>query len=427
MEVNIAVLASLLVLLSQLRVLLHRRQLTNALLIRRRYLLRAARRRNRFNIGLVRLYLHLLTVAATGIGFDREVLHRSVWVIQRTNAVWDEMILTLTNERWRHHFRINKDTFQFVCDSLRPILQRNRTRFRRPITVEKRVAIALWRMATNVEFRTLSTLFGVGRSTACKITHEVASALRTVFEQEYLQFPEGDALMDIVHGFETRWGFPQVAGAIDGSHIPILAPVDFPNDYYNRKGHHSIVLQAVVDYRYRFTDVFIGWPGSVHDARILSNSDIFMRGQEGTLFPERNRNINGVEVPIMLLGDAAYPLLPWLMKGFSDAGQLTREQQEFNYRLSRARMVVECAFGRLKARWRCLLKRNDSDISKIPTLVFACCILHNICEEMGDPINPVWLEEHEAVGRVAFAANNNRHPGGEAIRRTLVQYFADGH
>lgn len=46
----------------------------------------------------------------------------------------------------------------------------------------------------------------------------------------------------------------------------------------------------------------------------------------------------------MIIGDPAYPLLPWSMKRFSDNGYLTSDQTKFNYRLSGARMVEEGAF-----------------------------------------------------------------------------------
>ena len=39
-------------------------------------------------------------------------------------------------------------------------------------------------------------------------------------------------------------GFPQVTGAIDGTHIPVVCPKDSPSDYYNRKG-----MQALVDFQ----------------------------------------------------------------------------------------------------------------------------------------------------------------------------------
>ena len=72
--------------------------------------------------------------------------------------------------------------------------------------------------------------------------------------------------------------------------------------------------------------------------------------EEGELFPNQTVDIEGVQMPIVLLGDPAYPLMSWLLKHFSDNERLTREQHTFNYWLSKARMVVENAFGRLKGR-----------------------------------------------------------------------------
>ena len=69
-------------------------------------------------------------------------------------------------------------------------------------------------------------------------------------------------------------GYLQCGGAIDGSHIPIIAPQQFHMDFFNCKGWHSIILQCVVDGKYCFMDITVGWPGSVHDVRVFSNSYI---------------------------------------------------------------------------------------------------------------------------------------------------------
>ena len=205
-------------------------------------------------------------------------------------------------------------------------------------------------------------------------------------------FPSGEQLDSIVDGFLTKWGVPQCVGAIDGCHIPIAAPVNNHTDYYNRKGWYSMILQGVADANYRFLDVCIGWPGSVHDARVFAHSNLYKKITEEELLPSKPLRVNGVDVPLFLIGDSAYPLNTWLMKPFPHNGVLTTEQKTFNYRLCRARIVVENAYGCLKARWRRLMKRNDMHVRNIPNVVAAACILHNMCEVHGDAINDAWLE-----------------------------------
>ena len=98
----------------------------------------------------------------------------------------------------------------------------------------------------------------------------------------------------------------------------------------------------------------------MHDARVLANSPLYGFGQSGTLFPpDKTEVINGVRIPVVIIGDATYPLLEWLMKPYADNGRLSPSQRAFNNNLSSTRMAKEIAFGRLKGRWRILLKRLD--------------------------------------------------------------------
>ncbi|XP_075053822.1 uncharacterized protein LOC142139861 [Mixophyes fleayi] len=233
-------------------------------------------------------------------------------------------------------------------------LSRKATNFGKPIPPCRCLSIVLWWYATPGEYRTISCLFGVGISTVCTLVHEVTTALLEALYHRFISLPQGQRLDDTIARFLKR-GFPQCAGAIDGTHIPIIAPTDNHADYYNRKGWHSIILQAVVDHNYCFTDVFIGWPGHSHDARVLANSDLYQiaeERQDGWLFPrEKSTFVDGVEIPVHIIGDAAYPLRRWLMKGFTQQHHLSQEQIRFTHTLSSARMVVENAFGRLKGLW----------------------------------------------------------------------------
>lgn len=303
------------------------------------------------------------------------------------------MLQTFSPADWIENFRISHETFNYLCQQLRPVIEKLNTRLRCSLSVEKRVGVTLWYLATPMEFRSIEHLFGIARCTACVIVHDTCKAIVEVLMKLYIVFPEGERISDTVDGFLKTWGIPQCCGAVDGSHIPISAPVMNHTDYYNRKGFYSVVVQAVVDYRYRFMNVYTGWPGSVHDARVFAHSTLYNLGTSNKLSPNTTKVIEGTEVPLYIVGDSAYPLLTWLMKPFPHNSYLSQEQRQYNYRISRARIVVENCFGRLKARWHRLLKRLDADVDHIPNIITASCVLHNICEVHGETFMNSWMDD----------------------------------
>lgn len=113
-----------------------------------------------------------------------------------------------------------------------------------------------------------------------------------------------------------------------------------------------------------------------HDARVFRNSELYHKGMQGNLLTS-TRNISDAEVPV-ILGEPAYPLVPWLMKP-NPGHALSRQRTTFNFKHSSTRMATEIAFGRLNGRWRWPLKRLDNRLVNIPTIVEAC-VLHNFCE-----------------------------------------------
>jgi len=170
--------------------------------------------------------------------------------------------------------------------------------------------------------------------------------------------------------------------------------------YYNCKGWYSIITQAVVDHNGLFTDLCIGWPGSIHGTRVFSNSTLYSKINNGELLCGDVLRVRGGSIPVYLIGDSAYPLSSWLMKPFPHNSALLQQQQQqknYNYWISRGRVVDEMAFGRLKARWRRLSKKIDMFVGNVPNVILACCILHNICEVHGDVFNDEWMEELELM------------------------------
>ena len=114
-------------------------------------------------------------------------------------------------------------------------MAKRNTRFRAAVPIEKRVAIGLWRLGTGESYRSTSITFGVGKCTALNIAHEFIRALFHVRE-DYICFPSnGRELGNVMNKFELKYGLPQVAGVIDGSHVKIKAPQEDHEVYYNRK------------------------------------------------------------------------------------------------------------------------------------------------------------------------------------------------
>ena len=91
------------------------------------------------------------------------------------------------------------------------------------------------------------------------------------------------------------------------------------------------------------------WPGKVHDARVFSNSSLYLKGEEGGLLLDWKKYFGGKDVPLCILCDPAYPILLifWLIKVYLERHLMPQKQK---YLLSRARMMVENALGRSKGR-----------------------------------------------------------------------------
>ncbi|GFT13150.1 transposon Tf2-6 polyprotein [Trichonephila clavipes] len=142
---------------------------------------------------------------------------------------------------------------------------------RKPIPVERRVAVTLVKLGSSGELRTVANLFGIAR---CIIVREVCTALCNTFK---ITFPTQRDLDAIATECFDRLALPGCCGALDGCHIPIKAPSLNIKDYFCRKQFHSLILQAVVDGNSHFMNINVGWLGSVHDARVFRNSVIFSR------------------------------------------------------------------------------------------------------------------------------------------------------
>ena len=145
-------------------------------------------------------------------------------------------------------------------------------------------------------------------------------------------------------------------------------------------------MMGLVTSNYWFIWGTCRFPGNSHDTIIFQSTKLWSDIRESEFLPHIAKDIGGVTVPAIVLGDSAFPFQTWLMKSFSNA-VLTPKKRYFNYRLSRARMVTEGCYGQMKGRWRVTLRRNESSKEEVKTTTLACMVLHNICIDRGETLS----------------------------------------
>ena len=359
---------------------------------------------------------------------------RSRWVNSgRTDLWWQNMINGVSPDGdWKRNFRMSREEFLELCEELRPHISPciNSPNYL-TLSLEKKVAVALYYLKDTGSIWMTANTFGIHQCTVSKVILQFCNAVTTHLGPKYLHLPRTvDEMQTTVAEFETKFGMTQAFGCVDGTHVPIRRPIINSQDYFNYKQFYSISAQAICDAKGLFLDVDCRWPGSVHDAKVFSNSLVNNKLKTGHLVKTFNHLLPGYnKIPNYLIGDPAYPLTPNCMKEF----QSCKNDAEviFNNMLRSARNPIECAFGRLKARWSILTRKMDLKLEIIPKVILTCFILHNFCELHNSPIDEDIVKsqisrnmaEETAHQNVPDPVYSSTTGEGETVRDTLVQYI----
>ncbi|KAJ4425591.1 hypothetical protein ANN_27787 [Periplaneta americana] len=275
---------------------------------------------------------------------------------------------------YKNFLRMSAADFDNLLEKVAPLIERKDTLMRRAIPPAERLVVTLRYLATGDSYKSLMYLFRITANTISQIIPEVCRAIYDVPKKEHLKAEWTEVAVE----FEKKWNFPNCIGAIDGTHANVEAPANGGSLYFNYKHTHSIILMALVDANYRFTYINVGAPGRDSDGGVYQNCSLSSALENNTVNIPRAKPLPGRNKPVsyVVVAEDAFALKSYIMKPFANRNQSVSERI-FNYRLSRARRIVENAFGLISARFRCLRKTIELSPKTVERIVCAAWVLHN--------------------------------------------------
>lgn len=307
------------------------------------------------------------------------------WIRRRPElGLYDRLMVELRNEdpqAFKNFMRMPPEMFDEVVARLTPVLTKKTTRWRAPLEPGLKVALTLRHLASGAKYRDMQYGWRVPHNTISLVVREVCAAIVDVYREELLKQPQSEEdWQEITDNWFRRWNFPHVIGAIDGKHVACRAPANSGSEYYNYKGFFSVILLAVVTSDYKFIWIDVSGKGSTSDAHLYNASALKegLQNNDFVGFP-KPAPIPGDSQPIpyFLVGDDAFALRTYMMKPYGNK-EMTRKQRIFNYRLSRARRVVENSFGILANRFQVLLSTMMHEPDTVRLIIKTCVLLHNL-------------------------------------------------
>ena len=344
----------------------------------------------------------------------------------------------------RATLRMPVDVYRMLLAKVKPLITKKHTKYRKPIAPQVRLAVTLRFLSLGDGFRSLSQQFRIGLSTCREIVRETCQAIVIALQDLYLYTPTTqEEWLAIAQNFEAKWQFPHALGALDGKHIRICQPPRSGSYYYNYKGYYSIVLLAIANGDYEFIYVDLGAEGRSSDGGTWRNCTFHkhLYDKNNPLNIPPPARLPGINrpIPYMLVADDAFRMTPNLMKPFAGT-HLTRQQDIFNYRLSRCRRIIENTFGILTSRFRIFHRAIEVNPDYVSDIVAAACVLHNflrregrhhymppgsVDHELGDGsvVDGEWRHELVELDSMQRDSQRNASEYAKKVRLRLSDYF----
>ncbi|XP_044428755.1 uncharacterized protein [Triticum aestivum] len=323
-------------------------------------------------------------------------------------------------------YRMRRSTFSYVCSLVRipffeDMIAREPTFVDgRVLSLHDGVAIAPRVLNSGEPPKIVGSSLGVNESIVSLVTQRFVEAM---WEPAFNHMRWADAKMEKVkRKFDKIHGLPNCCGVVHTTHITFGSQNHEPGDQQNDDR-----LMLVVDPDLKFTDTQLG---SQNQLSVLHDSWFFESCQQGTLlngsklkFSDGLELSDGLEVGEYIIGDAGYPLRPWLLTPYEleNGLSVSYAKVEFNRRHSASTAATLRALTRLKDTWKCLQGEgwHPNNQREMNRTIGACCILHNIVIDMEEGGGMLSNQEEKYMEQVRQLAEED----AVRVRDALSQYM----
>ena len=153
----------------------------------------------------------------------------------------------VSDEELRSRYRFGRDSIEFLTEILKNDLQRQ-TKRNHALSPIQQILVALRFFASGSFLQLIDDTVGLLKSSVSRAVKDISLALAQK-QNEFILWPSPAELREVNRGFYDKGGFPGVIGCVNGTHVRIQAPTANENDFVNRKGFHSINVQAVCNHK----------------------------------------------------------------------------------------------------------------------------------------------------------------------------------
>ncbi|KAJ3680831.1 hypothetical protein LUZ60_015320 [Juncus effusus] len=353
------------------------------------------------------------------------------WWVVFSRRISATLSIPIEELNFQSIFKIQRTTFNYICSLIHSeITSKKNVHYAfndgTAMATEDLVAVALRRFSSGDSLVNVGTAFGANHSTVSQVTWRFVEAMEA-HALRHISWPQKDEMEEIKNKFQKIRGLPNCCGAVDATHVMLCLPSGEPNAkvWMDGEKNHSMVIQVIVDADMRFRDMITGWPGSMTEFQILKSSNFYKLCEKGARLQNSTNLLEGNPTDLLegsgmvreyIVGDSAYPLLPWLITPYqgnnnnnnnSSNSNISSEKLEFNKRHLMTRSVASRALSRFKEMWRFFQGEMwRPDKHKLPRMILVCGLIHNIIIDL----------EGESAKSDEVAIGGNVHDGNYKSR-----------